>query len=47
MSETKNIKIFKNISEHTNQKALELLKEECAGLQYDLLENGNILCYGY
>ena len=47
MSETKNIKIFKNISEHTNQEALEMLKEECAGLQYDLLENGNILCYGY
>ena len=47
MSETKNIKIFKNTSEHTNQKALELLKEEYVGLQYDLLENGNILCYGY
>ena len=47
MSQTKNIKIFKNTSEYTNQKALELLKEECVGSQYDLLENGNILCYGY
>ena len=47
MSQTKNIKIFKNTSEYTNQKALELLKKERVGSHYDLLKNGNILCYGY
>ena len=47
MSKTKVIRILKNNSIYDNQEALEMLKEKCVGLQYDLLENGNILCYGY